>query len=186
MEAMLPLCKLFGWVVVHLFLHALLPRSQPVERVFFSVFNIWHIWPLFRGVLTGFTKMLFGAWTQWLTKWHLYTLKESRGLAFLLLLANFNFYICVLCPHFIRKLRRTTCCNYGYFKSCFDLQSLFSENLNFPCSLFYFFFFFNFKVSQNPGIGRNLECHVVWFLPLSSKWTGGQNWKLVYSKNTKK
>ena len=62
MEAMLHLCKLFVWLSGGSpFPPCLLPTSQPMERVFFSVFNIWHVGPLFRGVSTGFTKMLFGA-----------------------------------------------------------------------------------------------------------------------------
>lgn len=102
----------------------LLPRWQLVERVFFSIFNIWHVGPLFRGVSTGFTKMLFGAWTQWLTKWYLCTLKEFCWIAFSLLWGKFNLYICTLCPCFIWQLHRTTCCNYGYFNPCFYFLSL--------------------------------------------------------------
>lgn len=64
------------------------------------------------------------------------------------------------------------------------LTHAFTHNLSFQkiltflvLSFTFFFFFLNFKVSQNLGSRRNLGCHVVWFLPLSFKWAGGQNLK---------
>ena len=161
--------------MVHHFLRALLPTSKPLERVFFSVFNlslgVYRLDSQRCCLGRELRDLLSGTFIPW---------KDSvESLSFYSWLSSISTSLYVLCPCFIRRLHRTACRNRRYFKSCFDLQSLFSKNINFPCSLFYFFFL-NFKVSQNLGIGRNLECRVVWFIPLSSKQTGGQNLKLLY------